>query len=374
MGKSYICLLGRLILLCCIVFILEGCKKQQTLESVIPERVIDFSQCIQKSWEELPDSLFGKKEYILLDTTHAECDFGEMSKVIIRNDRIYILDAHLKKLVVYNMQGKGIGQVGKRGQGPEEYLDISDFDVSANGDIYFIDGRLDKLFCFGRDLRFSYRKELPFEADVVSVLDTGGFLFGLSSWNKGACEGYKIVRTDEALKVNRTYLEYDEYVDPTYWISTYTFIRSADCLSYNQPIDNHIYVFDEAGVPIECIRFDFADRNVPDEYKKDIEKYLPSFDQCYLLKNFVVVTEHIIAGALWINRQTVPFVFDLAQDICYLSDPKEDYDHSYMAGYSGSRWITYIEPDMEQQEVIPDSVSEYVEKGGFVLGLQLLQE
>ena len=370
MARNY--LLKVLILMPFTVALSGGCKERQVSESIVPEIQINFPQCIQKKWDEIPDSLLGEKKYVLLDTTQIECDFGEMSKVVIRHDRIYILDEYLKKLVVYDTNGKGIGQVGRKGQGPEEYLNICDFDVASDGDIFFIDGRLDRLFCFGKDLCFKYRKDLPFEADIVSVLDNGDFLFGLSSWNTGKYKQCKVVRTDANLNVDKIYLKYDAFFDPTYWISNYSFIRSADCISYNQPIDNHIYLFDETGVLSKCINFDFGNQNVPNDCKKDIEKHLSSFDRYCLLKNFVAITDRIIAGTFWIRRMTVPFVFDRSNNICYLSEPKENYEHSCMAGYSNSLWITCLEPDMGIQEFVPDSVLRHVEKGGFVLGMQPL--
>lgn len=353
-----------------VALLLLGCRNEES-KDLYPEVTIDYSKCMQKHWDELPDSLLGEKKYVMLDTTNAECDFGEMSKVMVRNNHIYILDAHLKKIVVYDMQGRGISQVGNRGQGPEEYLDIADFDVASDGSIYFIDGRLDKLFCFTSDLKFKSSTPLPFEADILLIVDDG-FLFGLSSWNKGVQEKSKIIHTDSSINVVDSYLEYDEYTDPSYWISLYSFIRSDDYISYNQPIDNHIYLFDATGKLQECINFDFSDQNVPDEYKKDIERNLTSFDQYCMLKNFTVVTHRIIAGSFWKKRKTVPFVLDRLQNICYSADPRENYDNSATAGYSDSFWITYFEPEVETQEVLPDSVQSYLNSGGFVLGLQSL--
>lgn len=185
---------------------------------------------------------------------------------------------------------------GRRGQGPDEYLDIADFDVTSDGSVYFIDGRLDKLFCFNDQLEFCKAYSLPFEADIISVLDEG-FLFGLSSWNKGFGENNKIMRTDMELNVLNTCLEYDENTDPSFWISSYSFVCTPDFISYNQPIDNCIYLFDYKGNIQECIDFDFASENVPNEVKKNVEKYWDSFGDYCMLKNYTVVTKRVIAGS-----------------------------------------------------------------------------
>lgn len=353
------------------ILLLSGCNHEKATEVNGSETIIKYAQCEQKHWSELPDSLLGKKQYILLDTLNSDCFFGQMSKVQIKDSLIYILDSHLKKLVVYNRSGKGVARIGKQGQGPEEYIDIADFDVAPNGNIYFIDGRIDNLFCFNNQFQFVSRKVLPFEADVL-LAEENNFLFGLSSWNKGSYEGSKIVQTDTLLHVKNAYLTYDEYMDPSFWISSYSFIRSKDYIAYNQPIDNHIYLFNNQGELKESILFDFGGQNVPDEEKKNIERNLLKFDHYCMLKNFTVVTKRIIAGSFWKGRKTVPFILDRATNICYCADPRGDYDNSATAGYSDSYWISYLEPDTEILEEVPDSVSQYLTKGGFVLGLQSL--
>lgn len=359
------------LLLFCICLLFNSCGDKTSTRVDFHMTKVDYSGCVKRHWRELPDSLLGQKEYILLDTLNSDCDFGQMSKVLIKNNRIYILDSHLKKIVVYNAKGKGIGQVGRRGQGPDEYLDIADFDVTSDGSVYFIDGRLDKLFCFNDQLEFCKAYSLPFEADIISVLDEG-FLFGLSSWNKGFGENNKIMRTDMELNVLNTCLEYDENTDPSFWISSYSFVCTPDFISYNQPIDNCIYLFDYKGNIQECIDFDFASENVPNEVKKNVEKYWDSFGDYCMLKNYTVVTKRVIAGSFLKNRKTVPFIFNRMENVCYSGDARENYDNSGTAGYSGSKWITYFEPDGDIREEIPDFVAAYLDNGGFALVLQSL--
>lgn len=356
-----------LILLVCLC----GCHSATTNSSGFEECRIDFSECEQLHWSELPDSILGKKQYIVLDTTNAECDFRQMSKVLLDDRYIYILDAYLKKLVVYDYEGNGIARIGNRGEGPQEYLDISDFDVAPDGTLYFIDGQLNKLFCFDKEFRFLYNKPLPFETDVLTVVDKG-ILWGLSSWNKKECEGYKVVRTDRDIHVTDSLLTYDEYVDPSFWISYYSFIRSRDNISYNQPIDNHIYLFDNLGQLKSCIYIDFGKQNVPDEVKKDVETNLAFFDRYCMLKNYTVVTDKVIAGTLLKANKTVPFILDRIGNRCYYDTPREDLDNSRTAGFSNSFWISYYEPDTEIDEELPDSVLHNLENGCFILCLQTL--
>ncbi|HIX74794.1 MAG TPA: 6-bladed beta-propeller [Candidatus Parabacteroides intestinipullorum] len=234
-----------------------GCQTEKEAQDPLEVR-IDYQNAKVKPFEDLLRERPIQEEYVLLRSKSSETDFSKPKKILVQNEKIFILDsARPTKLVVFSREGEGLAQVGTRGEGPQEYLSIADFDVADDGKIYFIDGQSDKLFCFNEDFSFAYTKELPFEADILKAV-SDGFLFGLSSWNTGECEGAKIIRTDGELNVQERFLEYDEYTDPAFWISGYTFIRTRDGIVYNQTIDNHIYQFDPDGNYKGSVNMDFG--------------------------------------------------------------------------------------------------------------------
>jgi hypothetical protein len=57
------------------------------------------------------------------------------------NNNIYVLDAEDMNIKIYDSHGKWIRNVGRRGQGPGEYMSINDFDVSGDGRIFISDIR-----------------------------------------------------------------------------------------------------------------------------------------------------------------------------------------------------------------------------------------
>ncbi len=78
-----------------------------------------------------PNELFDTLSYrfIALETKK-ECVFGEISKVFIDNDLIFVLDKEFaKKAFIFNIEGKFITQVGKNGNGPNEYSNLQDIDI-----------------------------------------------------------------------------------------------------------------------------------------------------------------------------------------------------------------------------------------------------
>lgn len=355
-----------------LVSILSSCVKQES-RSNYDIILIDYANSIKKELSEIPDSLLGEKKYVLLDNNNTDCFTSMITKVIVKNNRIYILDPKLLKIVVFDKNGNGIGQVGERGQGANEYLNISDFCLSDNGDIYFIDGVLDKLFVFDKELHFKDSKKLPFEAEILHILDNGNILWGLCSWNEKECRGMKVALTDQNLNVINDEIEYDEYVDHSYQISFNKFIETDNHLIYNQPIDNHVYLFDREGKLEQIMMVDFGDANVPDKEKKNVEKHLKEFEQYCMLKSFVVVTDRIVAGQLRKYGKTVPFIYDRKGNISYEGIPSELPTYTTGTGYNDSNWITYMESTDKKKPYLPDSVNNHLNNEGMVLCFQTMK-
>ena len=149
---------------------LVGCQTGKESRDLGEVR-IDYQEAKVKPFEDLLCEKPIQEEYVLLRSKSSATDFSIPKKVLIQDGKIFILDGvRFKKLVVFSIDGEGLAQVGMRGEGPREYLSISDFDVADDGKIYFIDGQLDKLFCFNEDFSFVYSKKLPFEADILKAI------------------------------------------------------------------------------------------------------------------------------------------------------------------------------------------------------------
>ncbi len=352
-----------------------ACNQTDSIKKNVKLTHIDYSNASRKDLSSIPDSILGKPHYILVKETSLDCMCHQFSKVKHFANRWYILDFKLKKLIACDSYGNPIRKIGERGNGPEEYINIADFDVSVKGFIYCIDGQLDKLFIYNPD--YSVRKvlKLPFEADAIQVMDNGDILFGLSSWNKGKGKGFKLMLTDNNLNKKYAFLSYDEYKDDNYWISTYSFTKHGKAIAYNQPIDNNIYIIpSEKTDSIQSYMFDFGLRNVPNEHKKNIERNLDEFEHYTLLKSPIVATDDYVAGTLLDGRKTKFFIFDIKNNISYEGKELEEYDDSQLIGYSEPYIISAIEPMMELPEdcTYPDSVKKHLLHEGRVIVLRQL--
>ena len=90
-------------------------------------------------------------KYIPLETS-AECLMGGPSKVLIRDNKIYVADNRTTMtLFVFDINGKFLFKISKRGQGPNEYISFKDFDIQTNGDIYIHDSFGKKFVVFNSE-------------------------------------------------------------------------------------------------------------------------------------------------------------------------------------------------------------------------------
>lgn len=350
-----------------LVVLVCSCTNRENHENNIPIHNIDYSSLKKESTE----SFFQQRSnamYILLKDSGKQL-FGRIDKAIITSDRIYIADMRMRSLAAYTIGGVGLGNIGNLGQGPKEYLNISDFGVDCNGSIYILDGRINKVMVYNSLLAYVDETLLPFEADVLYPICKDSILYGLSSWNRKKGKGYKVVLADANAHVLNKFFKYNKYVDASFWISRYFFAKSTNYIAYNQTIDNDVYLFSLNGKLENIIRFDFKKENVLDKDKVDIESKLSNYDNYCLLKQILGVTDKYIIGFLWQHRKTRMFILDYISNICYLDDPIDDLDKTKGCGFCNLGIISYID---SANKLYPDSVNMHVNHEGSVLKIQPL--
>ena len=234
----------KILSICFLLLFISGCKKRQLQIPNISTEYIDFFALSKKDINDIPDKCIVQTKYIKILPDSADLLFSEINKIQISNHKIYILDKFQRLLGIYDMSGKGIGKVGNVERAPEEYLNLTDFSINKDGNIHIIDGRLDKMNIYDKNLNFITSQKLPFEADIFQCLDDGGYLFGLSSWNKQLNSNDKIVKTDSMLNSSIRFCEYEKGIDPNYWISFYQFLQTEKYI-----IRNHFET--ESGIGIQ---------------------------------------------------------------------------------------------------------------------------
>lgn len=115
------------------LYTLTSCtnKKEQTT-TVDHPLFFDASQV-----DTLLSETIEKIDFIALEATDNSDVFG-VSKMVIKNDLIFMGDYHSGRIVVYDMNGKVKYVLNAKGAGPQEYLELKSFAVDERN-IYTLD-------------------------------------------------------------------------------------------------------------------------------------------------------------------------------------------------------------------------------------------
>ena len=133
-------------LLCFAIFSV-GCNNNKTQGVSISENstVIDIEKAI-KEQSMLMSEFFSSVKTIILETDN-HILLGKINGIQVHNDLIFLLDTQQDiGISIFNKDGKFIRKIGKKGNGPGEYLTISDFTIDRENDaVYLMDCDLNKI-------------------------------------------------------------------------------------------------------------------------------------------------------------------------------------------------------------------------------------
>lgn len=110
--------------------------------------------------------------FVCLETTD-DSMIGDVGKLVIRNGKFYILCKKQSAVFVFDKDGKFLSRAGRVGRGPGEYSDISDFDITPDGDIHINDPLQGKIYVYDKTGGFRYAKQLPQKIWSFSILEDG---------------------------------------------------------------------------------------------------------------------------------------------------------------------------------------------------------
>lgn len=142
-------------------------------------------------------SIISREHKIIKLETNDNCLIGEISKVIIKADKIFVLDGNIaKKLFCFDLQGNYLFSFGMIGDGPGEMDSPRDFDVT-NDHVFIID-RQCRVFTFNLTGEYQSTFRLPFlTTQLYAVNDTSIFYY-----TSAITDSFKYYLT----QVNNTYV------------------------------------------------------------------------------------------------------------------------------------------------------------------------
>ena len=279
------------------------------------------------SYSEEPFSNFianksGDIEVLVLDDS-AEVRIGNVDRAILHEDRIYVLDWMQRRLVCYDSYtGAFIRQIGRFGRAGDEYLQITNFDVDANGDIWIIDSQSDHLFKFAPDGHFLFRKNMPFKALDIKVLSKDSLLFALAPINPAKYNKCRLLRCDENLHHSTLFLPYDDDIDKACLLAEYAFSAQAQDSFHlnNLYIDDNVYVLDKNAQITKALLFDFGSNTIPQSVRKNIAAHADDFYYYRCVCPPVSVNGGLVVANMFDGGEYKYFIADRDNNILYVQD------------------------------------------------------
>jgi len=102
-----------------------------------------------------------KKDLILGKEAPGPYLFALVKGIEISDKYIYVLDSKMAKVKVYDLKGRFIREIGRKGEGPGEFMIPVNFCLSANGDIYIYDIQRRRMSVFSSE--GSYKRDFIVE-------------------------------------------------------------------------------------------------------------------------------------------------------------------------------------------------------------------
>lgn len=133
--------------------------------------------------------------------TNKKCLINEIKKVIIYKSNIYVFDFYSQKIFLFDINGNYKRQVGCSGEGPGEYLEISDFIVDTISELIYLPD-VYKVHIYSLNGDYIKSKKTNFFGTHISRLNKDRFIFN------GVGKNDRLIVTDIDFNVVNTYFPY----------------------------------------------------------------------------------------------------------------------------------------------------------------------
>ena len=150
-------------------------------------RMSDFYdiETITIDYDKLPilntDSIIGNIRFIKLETTENNL-ISRIDRLLFTNGKIIVVDLFSSKSIhIFDESGKHINRVSHLGNGPQEYLTITDVDITPDGLIAIKDNFKDIILYFNTDGNFVKKEEIIEGGLEIAFIDGHTIAHVLSS-------------------------------------------------------------------------------------------------------------------------------------------------------------------------------------------------
>lgn len=169
-----------------------------------PERIVKISGKLQTSFY---DSV---SEYGILPLEMTERSMlSDIMKIRVYDERIFLLSGYTNtKLMVFDKEGKFVAEVGRRGRGPQEHIELGNFEIDpTRNELILLDREGLKLLIFDFDGNFRQEVKIPTAPECAGRLSNGNFVLVYTGYQIKLNDYYVLVICDENGQVLERHIE-----------------------------------------------------------------------------------------------------------------------------------------------------------------------
>ena len=272
-----------------------SCKNrdQSRLNESGAEKIITLTS-IEASFQDT--AYFKTPQVVVLETTD-ESLLSEISRIITDDNLLFIFDNQLDQLFVFDVTGKFIHKINRKGQGPKEYVQVCDFTIDTeNKQIILSADRPAKLMYFTYDGSFIKEDNLP---DYYHELVNDGSYIYVDYYMSE--ETYQLSMIDMKSGFKKEGLEMRD-IKNYLVIKGHSLIHGKDIL-FVRRYDNAIYELKNGEVNTKY-EVDFKKHSFPERFKAETEigvivtdsrenKYVYSMSNAFHSENYLTFYTNI---------------------------------------------------------------------------------
>lgn len=212
---------------------------------------------------------------------------GAINKIEFSDTCMYILDRYkTKTLKVFNANGSFISQIGKRGEGPEEYNEITDFDITDKNIVVF-DQFKQRMMFFDKSGNLLQTKKVPFTLIKFYCFTPNKYLFNTLDCDNDHLQSIvnnSIFESDSNFVLTHRGFFREKGLYRSYLMEN-DFSNKNDIVYYHPPYGDTIFSISKANtINIEYI-FDFGKKQLPTHYL--LNKYQDDFNKVSNENNYI---------------------------------------------------------------------------------------
>ncbi|HKL92929.1 MAG TPA: 6-bladed beta-propeller [Bacteroidales bacterium] len=263
-----------------VYFLLVSACKESPNDGFETIRItVDVSSNASFKLSQVIDSL----SYLVLETKD-ESLIGRPSKVVYRSGRYFVGDSDIAQAIfVFSSDGSFEGKIQSMGQGPGEYMGMTDFCVDEMGQVIIYDGVKDKILLFNDAGEFVESISVQnVVGDFIGILDDRNRFVLYSSYRTYQGKA-NLMELDDNGRVVKKHLFIDKNTNVDLTVSSIDLCGySPNKIQFCQLYDNVAYRY-ENGFLHRSFEFDFGQYNLPKNYivSNEISRRDPYCKVCY---------------------------------------------------------------------------------------------